>query len=540
MATDVSPLVLLPLDGITVAPLRIASSDVTVGRGPESSARLDVPSISRRHARIRFAEGMWSVEDLGSRHGTWVDGARVDPGAIARLTENSIVAFGPCRFRVTTSTPGSSTMVALSADEASLGRGSTVRRVSEEELSALAKRRLDALLAVSESLQSATSESEIARSALDAMVRGTGFACATWVRLRGDSQLDVLGVMMGSGRSTSEIPVSRTLLRAASEGVIVRLEDQPFLREAESVVAGHITNALCIPVIVGREVDSFLYLASGVGSEPPEDDAATYAAAMARFCALALSSLRRRRLEDQQRALYRELEQAHLVQTRFMPAEKGTVGPLRFTTHSRPGRFVAGDICGVRDLGSNRAFAFLGDVSGKGIGPALLMTSLQSFLDAAAADVEAGDLATRASMHFARYATDSRFATLWLCRADGTLREIECVDAGHGLVVLLRQGKPELMSKIGGGPPLGVVENQVYESSIVRLDPGERVVLVTDGVTEQGNAQGEQFGVERLLAALDGSRDCDEDVARILAELLRFGGTQDFADDVTMMSLAFA
>jgi serine phosphatase RsbU (regulator of sigma subunit) len=292
-------------------------------------------------------------------------------------------------------------------------------------------------------------------------------------------------------------------------------------------------------VILGREVDSFLYLASAFGASPPQEDAATYAAALARFCALALSSLRRRRLEDQQRTLYRELDQARSVQQRFMPPEHGVAGPLRFAMHSRPGRFVAGDICGIRDLDGSRAVAFIGDVSGKGMGPALLMTSLQSFLDAAASDVEAGLLATRASAHFARYATESRFATLWLCRADASKLELDCVDAGHGLVVHMRGGTPERMTSTAGGPPLGVVDAQIYESSVMRLEPGERVVIVTDGVTEQRNADDEQFGNERLLQSLTGSSSPEEDVARIVGDLMRFAATQDYADDVTVVSLAF-
>jgi sigma-B regulation protein RsbU (phosphoserine phosphatase) len=207
--------------------------------------------------------------------------------------------------------------------------------------------------------------------------------------------------------------------------------------------------------------------------------------------------------------------------------------------HSRPGRFVAGDICGVRELSASRAMGFVGDVSGKGMGPALLMTSLQSFLDAAASDLAAGQLATRASMHFARYATESRFATLWLFRADGETRELECVDAGHGLVVMMRGATPDRLVSIAGGPPLGVVDDQIYESTVLRLEPDERVVIVTDGVTEQRNADDEQFGIHRLLESLTGSLDPEEDVRRIVADLMRFAATQDYADDVTVVSMAF-
>jgi sigma-B regulation protein RsbU (phosphoserine phosphatase) len=538
LAPEFPPLVLLPLDGIPVPPLRVTVPDVTVGRGPECQARIDVPSISRRHARLRHERGSWIVEDLGSRHGTWVDGVRVEPGRDGTLNENSTLTLGPCRFRVAGTNVGSSTMVALAQDEQQVGRGSTVKKVSDEDLGALAKRRLDALLEISEILQESSGETELARCALDALVRGTGYACATWVRLRGPSQLEVLGVAMQSGRgATSELPVSRTLLNAAREGAIAKLEDQPFLREAESVVAGHITSALCVPVVLGREVDSFLYLASGFGANDPQQDAATYAAALARFCALSLANLRRRRLEEQQRMIMHDLEQARLVQQKFVPADRGTIGPMHFAMHTRPGRFVAGDICGVRDLGRNRAIFFVGDVSGKGMGPALLMTSLQSFLDAAAVDTPPDELVSRASTHFARYSTDSRFATLWLACADGEGAQLQCVDAGHGLAFLIRDGVAVQVDEVSGGPPLGVVEGQIYGSSHIRLSPGERLVIVTDGVTEQADGRGEQFGTDRLVAALRGSANCDDDVARVTSELQRYAGTTEFSDDMTVLSM---
>ncbi len=533
---------LLPLDGQALPPLRLQpGGESVIGRAVECEHRLDVASVSRRHARLAIAGGGWTVEDLGSRHGTFVDGTRLEPGTLTPIGDGSIVSIGPCRFRVAALGESGQTLVSI-ADESTPRKSSTVRRVLEEEIGVLAKRRLDALVEVSAVMQSAAAEGEVAKAALDAAVRGTGFVWATWVRpiTPGDtSLLDALGVAAAPGHETDRrLPVSRTLLTAAKDGAIVRLEDEPSILEAVSVVEGGITSALCVPVHVGREIDSFLYLATGEGGMRPPPDAAAYCAALARFCGLAVANLRRRRLEEQQKQLTRELEQARDVQRRFTPPEKGSQGELRFAVHAKPGRFVAGDICGLRSTDDGGALAYLGDVTGKGVGPGLLMASLQSFLDAVVSELALGALAAKASSHFSKYATDDRFASMWLVRSRPGSRSLEVVDAGHGMAVCVRGGIVEPIAEAAGGPPLGVVPDYPYDSSKVELAVGDRFVLVTDGVVEQRNPQGEQFGMERLAEALTGSVSPEEDVTRVLAAVTAFAQTTSFADDVTIMSMA--
>jgi serine phosphatase RsbU (regulator of sigma subunit) len=251
-----------------------------------------------------------------------------------------------------------------------------------------------------------------------------------------------------------------------------------------------------------------------------------------------VANLRRRKLEEQQALLHRELEQAREVQRRFTPPERGRAGPFFFAVHAQPGRFVAGDMVGMRLTEGGGGLAYVGDVTGKGMGPGLLMSLLQSFLDAVPADGSLAELVGRASAHFGRYASDDRFATLWLCRALPGSRRIEIVDAGHGLAVVMRGSVASVVPRAGGGPPLGVVPDFPYEPSSIDLAPGDRLILLTDGVTEQTDPSGEQFGVERLVAALHGSRAPEEDVARIREAVAAFAAGTAYSDDLTVASLA--
>lgn len=537
-----SDLVLLPLDGQPLPPLRPAAGRVSiVGRGADCELQLDLPIVSRKHARIARNDGAWTIIDEASRHGTWVDGVRIEPGVPTPLKEHSVVAFGPSRFRVSIEDEEAQSLVSI-ADESggtTGGRGTTLRRVADAEIGALAKRRLDALVDVSAAMQSAAGEEDVALAALDAAVRGTGFSRATWVRPRDakTGALDVLGAICTDGSGPGSIAVSRSVLQAAKDGGIVRLEDHSVLQEAVSVVASGTTSALCVPVTIGREVDSFLYLATGQGGRPPQPDAAAFCAALGRFCGLAVANLRRRKLEEQQRLIHRELEQARDVQRRFMPPERGTAGPLRFAVHAQPGRFVAGDMVGVRETSPDRAMAYIGDVTGKGMGPGMLMSVLQSYLDAVSTEGSLAEWVQRAGRHFARYASDDRFVTFWVCHASRGECRLEVVDAGHGLAVVVRGSEPEVAPLSGGGPPLGVIADFHYEASSIELQPRDRLVLFTDGVTEQPDATGEQFGIPRLLDALRGSTSPEEDVQRVREAVERFSGGGGFADDLTVASL---
>jgi serine phosphatase RsbU (regulator of sigma subunit) len=533
-------LVLIPLDGQPIPPFRPTPDGASlVGRSAESDLFLDVAKVSRRHARIVFGPSGWTIEDCGSRHGTFVDGARLAPNVPTAIRDRTIVAFGPSRFRASVGDDEARSLVSIK-DDGGLTRGSTPSRVTDEEIGALAKRRLDALVEVSAAMQSAAVEEDVAIAALDAAVRGTGFDRATWVRPcdRTGAELAVLGATTVDGSASGGFAVSRTLLQAAKDGAIVRLEDQPILQEAVSVVASGTTSALCVPVTIGRDVDSFLYLATGRGGRQPQPDAAAFCAALARFCGLAVANLRRRKLEEQQALLHRELEQAREVQRRFTPPERGRAGPFFFAVHAQPGRFVAGDMVGMRLTEGGGGLAYVGDVTGKGMGPGLLMSLLQSFLDAVPADGSLAELVGRASAHFGRYASDDRFATLWLCRALPGSRRIEIVDAGHGLAVVMRGSVASVVPRAGGGPPLGVVPDFPYEPSSIDLAPGDRLILLTDGVTEQTDPSGEQFGVERLVAALHGSRAPEEDVARIREAVAAFAAGTAYSDDLTVASLA--
>jgi sigma-B regulation protein RsbU (phosphoserine phosphatase) len=131
------------------------------------------------------------------------------------------------------------------------------------------------------------------------------------------------------------------------------------------------------------------------------------------------------------------------------------------------------------------------------------------------------------------------FISLFVGIIDRQAGTMEFVDAGHGYWLHRgTQGKAERV-KYEGGLVLGVDPEQVYHSETVKLSPGDRIVIFSDGVVEQHSPTGEQFGFESVYATLEGSSGEEEDVRVLLDGLQSFAQSDDLSDDVTIASVRF-
>ncbi|MEX2219166.1 MAG: SpoIIE family protein phosphatase [Phycisphaerales bacterium] len=549
------PLTLWPLAGPPAPAITGDASRPTIlGRAAECDARLDAPSVSRRHASLFARGGRWFLADLGSRHGTFVNGLRI-AGAPAPLSAGDHITVGPWTFRVRAPSQGASTLHSFDDTREAAARA-PVRSVEGRERS-LASSRLRVLMDAAERFHAAPDEGALAREVVRAVVEGTSFTRAALVRaVGGAGGVEDIELLAGSERArgeslsatghpggpqdAAELPqISRSMLAAAAAGEVVGLQSRPVLREAVSIVHGGVMDVLCAPVHVGPAVDAFLYADAGAGTPAHDPEAATFISALARLCGLALASLRRAALEREQRDLLHELAGARAVQRRIMPAPHGRAGPLRFAFANTPGRIVAGDICGVEERPGGRAVLFIGDVMGKGLGPSLLMASVQAFLRAAmisSDDPQA--LVGGANDHLAVHSGQGEFASLLLATASeaGVLR---CVDAGHGLAALVSGGTAR-RPQIEGGTPMGILRGVRFGCTEIALAPGDRLVLFSDGLREQQGEGGEEFGLARVMSVLGGSASCEQDVEALFESLRSFAGGDAFADDVTVVSMALA
>jgi phosphoserine phosphatase RsbU/P len=571
----------MPIQGPVVPPIICPpEKPVVLGRSSQADVQLSDQVVSRQHCKIENRGETWLITDLDSRHGTYINGIRLNVNEQTPLHMGDRVRLGPWTFRAMSGDGGEGGFLAIS-DDRDTG-SSKVQEVSPQELSIRAEARLDLLIEASAAISAARNEEELANATLGALVSATGFPRAALLRLGGDSgnQVQIIGYRgpgaanastlinaplpaagtlgaMGQGgpaplssKATPDM-FSRSLLLAAAAGQVVRLGDNASPMLGHSIMHLGIHSALCAPVIVDSAPDAFIYLDArgkdSLGSIQP--DAAAFCSAVARICAMALGNIQRRKLEDRQRELERDLKAARRAQLLITPAPKGTHGLFTWAMHSQPGRYVAGDLVDFIPLDDGRLAVLLGDVSGKGVGTALLMASAQSHLSALlraghdpAASVSAANrfVASYSDRQITETTGGSMFISLWCGVFDPVRRLVDFVDAGHGYVMSRDPSGRVQRVESAGGPVMGVSADVEYRNESAPIPAGTRFIVFSDGVAEQGGVidASVQFGWSRLHQCLAPAAHADGDVGSMLQALREHAGGNVFGDDVTIASIA--
>lgn len=558
------PLTLEPTAGLDLTPLVIQpGKPVVLGRSSESDIPLgdETQTLSRRHAEVLSSANRWLVRDLGSRHGTSVNGVRLNADEPVDIQTGDLLRLGPWSFIVHIAAPrgngGGATSIATNNDVALAVR---VEQIPERELSIRAQAKLDLLLENAGAIASAPSEKLMAETALDVILRGTGFPRGAIVRpLEAAGEVQLIAARDPTGPTgTLGFALSRSLLKAASEGRVVRLDagQQGSTPDyGQSIMSLGIHSALCAPIMFGGQLVALVYLDARGAERHVQPDAAAFCSAVAKLAGLSLSNLKRAELETRQKAVQLELHAAREAQRLILPPPERTFEAnngqhFRYAMHSRPGRFVSGDLFDVFPLEGGKLGVFLGDVAGKGAGAAVLMAAAQSHLHAVLK--RTGD--PKQAVELLNGYLDGRcpsgsFVTVFAAVIDphdgnGT---ISFCDAGHGYWLTRQRNGSPVRHESGGGPPVGVMAGFEYLSESVAFAKESRLVLYSDGVHEQRLPDGEEFGLVRTVAALSRGIDPLSDVDSLLGALTRAAGPDHarpntagdiaFADDVTIASI---
>jgi serine phosphatase RsbU (regulator of sigma subunit) len=254
----------------------------------------------------------------------------------------------------------------------------------------------------------------------------------------------------------------------------------------------------------------------------------------------------KRELQVQREAAARmagELEAARRVQIGMLPVPAFALqGERRFDLHAsmEPAREVGGDLYDFFMVGKSRLFFMVGDVSGKGM-PASIFMALSKALYKSAALRSLPDLGrtmAEANVEITRENPEFLFVTAVACMLDVETGELAYCNAGHEPPHGVSADGKRVRQIEGGGPPLCTLENFPYQTAHTRMEPGESLVLVSDGVPEAMNHAGELFGrarLDRLLATMPVGLSAEERVKAVNDEVRRFAAGADMADDVTIL-----
>ncbi|MCH8164504.1 MAG: SpoIIE family protein phosphatase [Planctomycetes bacterium] len=526
-----------PLDERSAAELGTQTIDgggpVLLGRARGCDICFQDPSVSRRHASLVKRDGRWFVVDLGGWQGTYLNGVRLEADQPAVAAQGDFIRLGPYSFRLVI---GGTVTTTLAKTDHQLAADTIVERVSHREIGSLAQKRLDLLIDGAVAIHQATDEDGLGEAIVQLALAGTGFPRAALLRSVGTDQVEVM-VSHGSRQVRGEFTFSRSLIREAGDGHVARLSRRGGQPLGQSIEQLGITGALCAPIVIDASVVGYLYLDSREDEQPGYGDAAGFCHAVSRLAGLALANLKRADLQRRQSRLEQDLKGARQAQAFLCPSGEGEVGPLRFAMQTEPGQFVAGDLFDIFPLDENRVGICFGDVSGHGMAAALHMTAVLAHMRAVLTRYGEPAAAMRdVNRYIAQRSPADMFVTLWVGVFNGATGVLQYVDAGHGYWFVKRSGGTPESAPKPNGLLVGIDSDYLYEAREVTLGGGDRIVIYSDGLVEQTNSQGEQFGKQRAIDLLDRSQSVADDVSSLFAAVKKYAGTI-LDDDTTVASI---
>ncbi len=527
----------------------LAKERVSIGRSRESDIFLPDQWLSRHHAAIeQRPDGFW-VGDLRSKNGTLLNGEpvrewrRLRPGDVITLGEHTLTF---CAEPL--------------ADEDEEREPEGTRVFSVRELSAISTRpavdpaelqRQNRVLAIlSEAARQLVVHrplNELFDLVLGLLLEAVAAERGAILLLEGSPPVPVIKASR-SRRGDSLTRVSRSIARRAiAERVSLLLpnvlEDIRFKSE-DSILASGIRTAMCAPLwftAPGAEardaVIGLVYVDSLQHAHAFTEDDLRVLTALANVAAAKIENVRLLEESLEKRRLEEDMRMAAEIQNGLLPREAPTVPGWELNGCNTPCRTVGGDYYdfGVVD---SRLLIALGDVSGKGTGAALLMTVLRAAVRAHWDEPQLAEAVGRINRTVSQNVPQSKYVTFFLAALDPASGRLGFVNAGHNPPLLVR-GSGQVERLEAGGLVLGMFENVEYADGEVVLEPGDTLLVYSDGVTETWSPQGEEFGEEKLieLAVRCRGLGAQEVQDALLRELGRFEEGARATDDRTVVVL---
>jgi len=514
----------------------------TIGRKTDRDLIIADPRVSRDHASILSEGGDYVLVDLGSKHGTFVNGEKAERH---KLNTNDRVEFGarggPCIVFNPTAAGTSSAREFLSQISGIEVRGGA----SDLE-------KLTFFLEAARKLNTTGVVDEILVTLVDSTLRLTGAERGCVFLRDPDGRLRMTAGRNSRGEAmTDETTISRSILEEAARGasafVVTDTAKSADVAQRKSIIAYDLRTVICIPLRKTKvkekaldvtimsglpEIMGVLYLDSRFASRDLSKVSKDILTTIATEAASLVENARLVQAEESARRYQQELSIAASIQQRLMTV---TIPDLPYATiqaRNLSCRDVGGDFFDVMPTSEGVAVVVT-DVCGKGISAALLASILQGMVYSQIANrVPLPEVVTSINRFLCQKSLGEKYATLVIAhlKASG---ELEFVNCGHVPPVLVASGSVSRMFE--ANVPVGLLPDMDYTSGHRQMSPGDRLVLITDGVTEAENPAGEFFGDERLETAAAGESPFRD----ILAAVRTFCAGRPFGDDCTVFELTY-
>lgn len=521
--------------------LDAAQPEVTVGRGTGNLLVLEDGMLSRHHARCFLKENHAFVEDLGSRHGTFLNGRRVEQATAMKEGDRLLVGRTEIRVLPPDQDPTKPSGTVLVEDHPH-PQLTLVRPLSElfSQAAPEASHWSKALDFLHDASLDLLKEGD-PKVMLERMATGLhGFLKPHRVAIllrQPDGELELTAY---AGKAQTEpFRISRSLVAKVlerQEAVLLRDPALDSAYQSASMVLSQISSAIVTPLALDGQVEGLLYADARVPRDPFTEEDLRLVSSLAHMAAAKLQQTRLLSEVAHKRKMEEELALARRIQERLMPLLPEELPGFELASLHEPSRQVSGDLYGHFPGPGGSAWLWVADVSGKGLGPGLLMATMQAYLDAwADTTADPGPLADRLSHTLARHTTRNRYITAFLLRAeaDGT---VHYCNAGHN-PGLLRRADGTMEQLESQGMPLALFPEQPHGGASLHLEPGDLLAIFTDGITEAAPVDGEDFDLTGLEGVLNrhARAPLPELITRISEALHEHTQGGPLADDRTLV-----
>jgi phosphoserine phosphatase RsbU/P len=525
----------VPLSGARLAVGRSSTVDLSF---PEDSG------LSRQHFAFEPMGSDWTVQDLGSKNGTFVNNiplkARLTLQPGDRITAGHLIITYCPEAKTPPKGPALAPNVVIFDTEEDT-RSTSAALMNLRDATILLQREgsktveaLKAMVEAGKELAESRPLSELFQVILDLAIRAVNAHRGMVIVPEGETL--VAKAHKGEGFRISTAVCDKVLKEKQSILVRDAQLDEAF-KGRMSIMEQHVHGMMAVPLQAKDRILGLIYVDSPVVLRQFTEDDLSLLTVMANVAAVRVERARLDEVEQAERILQRDLAEAADIQMRILPESPPQVPGLDLAGCNAPCRTVGGDYYGYIAYPGGRVALALGDVSGKGMPAALMVFAFDERLRVLAAEAAgAAELVTRLNRNTCAKCPSNRFITFFYGILDAAGGQLEFANAGHNPPILIRaSGKVELLED--GGPVLGILSIAQYNEQRVPFGSGDLLVIYSDGVTEAVNTAEEEYGEERLIQILKERRGDSADVIMrgVMESVQRFTSGAPQSDDITII-----
>jgi serine phosphatase RsbU (regulator of sigma subunit) len=536
--------------------LTLEGDKFVLGRNADCQVVLNVPAVSREHAVIRKVQGKYYIEDMKSRNGTFVNNQEVTARTLLKNNDrikicDNLLAFMEGSARKELPDFMARTLAqAPTVDEDEEDSSSTVEATlsgsSKQILETQPAEKLAFLLTMTSELTQTFNTDELLPKIVESLFQVFRQADRGFIILADEDKLIPKVIKTRRGSDDASARFSRKIVNKCLEtGQALLSEDASADKRfdlSQSIADCRIRSVMCSP-LMGRSSGKAL----GVIQLDTQDKFKKFKEedlkllmAVAGQAAVALENARMHETLLARAGRDQDLKTAHKVQLSFLPKKLPQTAAYEFFAHYEPAQEVGGDYYDFIPLQANRLAIMVGDVAGKGVPAALLMAKVSSdarfcmLTESSPPDAifKLNELMQEAGML-------DRFVTLSAGLLDPASHQVTFVSAGHMPPLIYRKATGKMEDATGrdlAGLPLGVAEGIPYDSSSISLDPGDVIILFTDGVTEAKNKQEVEFQMGGISKAVQAGPMTPSAIGqRIIAAVRQHAQGCKQHDDITVV-----